>query len=513
MSIVAAVKHIKIRNSNYADAVTYLTMQHDEFTNKPVLDDQGNYIPRDEYLLEGINCDPYTFAEECESVNHSFGKNESRSEVKAHHYIVSFDPRDSIENGLTMERAQAIGMKIARENFPGHQAIVCTHPDGHNESGNIHVHIVINSLRKYAAAKEDYMTQPSDYLAGNKHRSTEAFLKHLKQNVMTICHDEGLYQIDLLSPARIRITDREYWARRKGQKVLDTDVRSAGSAQSFVFETQKDLLRKKISSVLTNSTSIDEFRNQLMELYGISFHESRGRISYDLPDRESPIRGRQLGTDFELEHILLVISTHCTLQKIDPSLRLVVDLKRNLKAMQSPAYAMKVKLTNLQQMAKTIAFLQENGIGSLEELSSLKTAAQEDYTAAHEALLKTDSRIRKVNILIRNYGQYLSNKQFYQDYLQAKNKQQIRSEYDSKLLLYEGARKVLKDEYGSSRFPALKTLTAEKQALQQERNRLYEEESIARRRLQEMNIIEKNVHAVLETPAPEAERNPTEKSL
>ena len=79
---MATVKHIKIRNSNYADAVNYLTMQHDEFTNKPILDDQGNYIPRDEYLLEGINCDPYTFAEECESVNHSFGKNEDWNACK-----------------------------------------------------------------------------------------------------------------------------------------------------------------------------------------------------------------------------------------------------------------------------------------------------------------------------------------------------------------------------------------------------------------------------------------------
>ena len=281
----------------------------------------------------------------------------------------------------------------------------------------------------------------------------------------------------------------------------------------FVFETQKDLLRKQISTVLASSESVDEFRTQLMELYGISYHESRGRISYDLPDRETPIRGRQLGADFEMDHILLVISTHNTLQKIDPSLRLVVDLKRNLKAMQNPAYARKVKLTNLQQMARTVAFLQENGIGSLEELSALQRAAQEDYNAAHEALLKTDSRVRKANILIRNYGQYLSHKQIYREYLQAKNKQQFRSEHESELLLYEGARKVLKDEYGSSRFPALKTLTVEKQALQQERNRLYEEESTARKRVQEVNIIERNVRVVLEIMASEPEREPNEKSL
>ena len=58
--------------------------------------------------------------------------------------IISFDPRDAADNGLTVDRAQALGLAYCKEHFPGHQAIICTHPDGHNHSGNIHVHIVIN---------------------------------------------------------------------------------------------------------------------------------------------------------------------------------------------------------------------------------------------------------------------------------------------------------------------------------------------------------------------------------
>ncbi len=46
-----------------------------------------------------------------------------------------------------MEKAQALGLNFCKENFSGHPAIVCTHPDGHNHSGNIHVHIVIGSVR------------------------------------------------------------------------------------------------------------------------------------------------------------------------------------------------------------------------------------------------------------------------------------------------------------------------------------------------------------------------------
>lgn len=66
--------------------------------------------------------------------------------VHAAHYIISHDPRDNADHDLTGERAQAIGLEYAKANFPGHQALVCTHTDGNNGTGNIHTHIIINSL-------------------------------------------------------------------------------------------------------------------------------------------------------------------------------------------------------------------------------------------------------------------------------------------------------------------------------------------------------------------------------
>ena len=64
-------------------------------------------------------------------------KTSGGEDVKSHHYIISFDPRDGPDNGLTVDRAQALGEQFCKEHFPGHQALVCTHPDGHNHSGNI----------------------------------------------------------------------------------------------------------------------------------------------------------------------------------------------------------------------------------------------------------------------------------------------------------------------------------------------------------------------------------------
>ena len=135
---MATIKHISSKNADYGAAEAYLTFEHDEFTMKPVLDEAGRLIPRRDFRLETLNCGEEDFALSCIRANMRYGKNNKREDIKSHHYIISFDPRDAADNGLTVDRAQALGLAYCKEHFPGHQAMVCTHPDGHNHSGNIH---------------------------------------------------------------------------------------------------------------------------------------------------------------------------------------------------------------------------------------------------------------------------------------------------------------------------------------------------------------------------------------
>ncbi|MEQ2411666.1 relaxase/mobilization nuclease domain-containing protein, partial [Blautia acetigignens] len=158
---MATLKHINSKNADYGAAEQYLLFEHDEFTMKPVLDESGRLIPREDYRLSTLNCGGEDFAIACMRANLRYGKNQRREDVKSHHYIISFDPRDAADNGLTVDQAQALGEKFCAEHFPGHQALVCTHPDGHNHSGNIHVHIVINSLRIYEVPLLPYMDRPA----------------------------------------------------------------------------------------------------------------------------------------------------------------------------------------------------------------------------------------------------------------------------------------------------------------------------------------------------------------
>jgi len=144
---MATLKHISSKNSDYTAIEAYLVYQHDAFTGKQLLDEQGRPKLRESYLLDTLECGDFSFATACLLANRKYGKNTQHGDIKSHQYIISFDPRDAADNGLTMEKAQALGLKFCEENFPGHPAIVCTHPDGHNHSGNIHVHIVIGSIR------------------------------------------------------------------------------------------------------------------------------------------------------------------------------------------------------------------------------------------------------------------------------------------------------------------------------------------------------------------------------
>ena len=279
---MATLKHINSKNADYGAAEQYLLFEHDEFTMKPVLDETGRLIPREDYRLSTLNCGGEDFAVACMRANLRYGKNQRREDVKSHHYIISFDPRDGPDNGLTVDRAQALGEKFCAEHFPGHQALVCTHPDGHNHSGNIHVHIVINSLRIEEVPFLPYMDRPADTKAGCKHRCTDAALRYFKSEVMEMCHREGLYQIDLLNGSKNRVTDREYWAQKKGQAALDKQnapmIAGGITPRQTKFETNKEKLRQTIRAALSAAASFEDFSSLLLR-EGVTVKESRGRLS------------------------------------------------------------------------------------------------------------------------------------------------------------------------------------------------------------------------------------------
>ena len=533
---MAVIKHIASKNADYGESERYLIFQHNEYTQKPILDDEGHMILRDEYYLDGLNCDPFTFASECQELNSYYHKNKNFNEIKSHHYIISFDPKDREECGLTGERAQQLGLTFAKKNFPGHQALVCTHTDGHNESGNIHVHIVINSLRKYDVPQEPYMEFDCDSKAGYKHHLSTAYLTHLKQDVMDMCQKEGLHQVDLLSPAERKITEKEYWAQRRGQETLDKlnqkMLEDGITPKETRYQTEKQFLRDAIDDAASTAKSPEEFAQILDKKYHIIFKISRNRYSYLHPGRKKYITGRNLGTRYEEDFLLQtfkenakslsdrkmkieepqVTATTKDLQTalspdasdipvpfifIKSDLRLVIDLQTCIKAQQSEAYAQKVKLSNLKQMAQTVAYIQEHGYNSLEDFHTALDQASDQTSATRKSLKDTEQQLKDVNEQIHFTGQYLAYKNVYADYRKSRNKDKFYEEHRAELSLYDTALRTLKEKSAGNKLPSMKALYAEKDRLIELRDTQREDFSNRRDYERELRTVSANIDIIL----------------
>ena len=531
---MATLKHINSKNADYGAAEQYLLFEHDEFTMKPVLDETGRLIPREDYRLSTLNCGGEDFAVACMRANLRYEKNQRREDVKSHHYIISFDPRDGPDNGLTVDRAQELGEQFCAEHFPGHQALVCTHPDGHNHSGNIHVHIVINSLRIEEVPFLPYMDRPADTKAGCKHRCTDAALRYFKSEVMEMCHREGLYQIDLLNGSKNRVTDREYWAQKKGQAALDKQnapmIAGGITPRQTKFETNKEKLRQTLRKALATAASFDEFSSLLLQ-EGVTVKESRGRLSYLTPDRTKPITARKLGDDFDRAAVFAVLEQNAARAAEAPArspdpprtikdrlqvaraeiaapkqdgVQRLVDIEQKMAEGKGRGYERWAKIHNLKQAAKTLSVYQQYGFTSPEQLEAAVDTAYQKMRQTSGELKALETKLQGKRELRQQVLAYAKTKPI-REGLKAQKSEKARAAYrqanESDFIIAEAAARYFK-AHGITKLPARKALQAEIEQLISEKDGLYNTYHEQKQRFKELQTVKRNIDQILRREEP-----------
>ena len=531
---MATLKHLGSKNADYGAAEQYLLFEHDEFTMKPVLDENGRLIPREDYRLSTLNCGGEDFAVACMRSNLRYEKNQRREDVKSHHYIISFDPRDGPDNGLTVDRAQALGEQFCKEHFPGHQALVCTHPDGHNHSGNIHVHIVINSLRIEEVPFLPYMDRPADTKAGCKHRCTDAALRYFKSEVMEMCHREGLYQIDLLNGSKNRVTDREYWAQKKGQAALDKQnapmIAGSITPRQTKFETNKEKLRQTLRKALATAASFDEFSSLLLQ-EGVTVKESRGRLSYLTPDRTKPITARKLGDDFDRAAVFAVLEQNAARAAEAPArspdpprtikdrlqvaraeiaapkqdgVQRLVDIEQKMAEGKGRGYERWAKIHNLKQAAKTLSVYQQYGFTSPEQLEAAVDTAYQKMRQTSGELKALETKLQGKRELRQQVLAYAKTKPI-REGLKAQKSEKARAAYrqanESDFIIAEAAARYFKAQ-GLTKLPGRKALQAEIEQLISEKDGLYNTYHEQKQRFRELQTVKRNIDQILRREEP-----------
>ena len=203
-------------------------------------------------------------------------------DVKAHHYIISFDPTDNI----TMEEALAFGKEWVSVFAPGHQAVIAAHPDGHHGSKNMHVHIVLNSVRKYAGKQEPWHYKPCEWKQGCKHRSTGKMMHYAKKWVMRKCLIQGYEQVDLLTKKH----RDDYWVEKR---LMNSNAKDGVGTTS-----NKELIRNTIDKLISAVKSFEQLVECLTHIYGWKIRVTEKTVTFTLPDMKRGIRGNKLGDGY-----------------------------------------------------------------------------------------------------------------------------------------------------------------------------------------------------------------------
>ena len=419
--------------------------------------------------------------------------------MKTHHYIISFDPKDAVENGLTMERAQALGLQFCKDNFPAHPAIVCTHPDGHNYSGNIHVHIVIGSVRTREVERKPYMQKPRDWREGMKHSSTAMTMRHLRVAVMEMCQDAKLYQIDLLSSKK-RVSEREYWMKRRGQMKLDREnaaLLAAGQQPTQTkFETAKEILRKQISDVLNVAMSFEDFSDRLLQQYGIAVKESRGQLSYLPSGRTKFIRAKHLGDKFDKAAVLSTLQANTErkpkVQFKQDTIGKLIDIQSRMTEDKGIGYKRWITKHNLKAMAQTLIFLEEKGLTDEVALDQRITELDTKFHESLAVVKDLEGRMKTNKELRYHVAAYASTKTIAQQLKTAKRPAAFEEQHRAELTAYRAAAAYFKAN-DLTKLPSPKKLEAEYAQLASEKAKFYEQYKEAKEELLKLKTAKQNV--------------------
>lgn len=313
---MAILKHISVKNRFYSSAVEYLTCQFDEYTNKPVLDEKGRIQERENYLIAGVNCDVDSFGAECIEVNRLYGKNNSVKDVKAHHYIISFEPNDPI----TMEQALEFGKQWLSVFAPGHQAVVAVHPDGHNGSQNMHVHMVVNSVRKYVGKQSRWHDKPCEWKQGCKHKSTGKMMFHAKKWVMEKCIRLGFGQVDLLAKKH---TDN-YWVEKR---LMNQNAKDGVGVTS-----NRELIRDTIDKLLPFMDSFEQLLECLQFMYSWKIRVTDKTVTFSTLEMKKGIRGNKLGEGYGKAELVERIAKVVAERNAEKEARRIAEEEARLKA-------------------------------------------------------------------------------------------------------------------------------------------------------------------------------------
>ena len=379
--------------------------------------------------------------------------------VIARHLIQSFDVGE-----VSPEVAHEIGKQFADEWLKGkYEYVIATHID----KGHCHNHIIFNAV---------------NFVDYHSYRSNKRTYRELRLLSDEICKEHGL---SVIPPSQNKGMDyKEYTEAKKGT-------------------SWKQKLKQTIDRLVITAKDYDEFL-KLMQEAGYEIKTGK-YVSFRAAGQERFTRAKTIGENYTEDRIKERIAGRNPrkrrIQTERKGISLIIDIQNSIKAQESKGYEHWAKINNLKEAAKTLNYLTENNLLQYADLEAKAEDIHSSYDRTGKELKDVEGRLREIQPLIKNIGNYQRLKPVYEAYQKAKDKTAFRAKHEAELVIFEAARSTLLAVQGDGKLPSLKALQAEQERLTEEQQRLYDERAKLKKEAKQIDTIKANVDSYLSPAA------------
>ena len=372
----------------------------------------------------------------------------------AHHLIQAFEPGE-----VTPEQAHEIGRRLADEVLGGkYEYVIATHID----KGHCHNHIIFCAV---------------DFAEHKKYISNRKSYGFIRRTNDRLCAENGL---SVVVPGA-----------QRGKHYAEWDAQRKGTSY-------KAKLKIAINRLIPLSADMDDL---LRRLEAEGYEIKRGKyISFRAPGQERFTRTKTLGEAYTEEAIAERIKGKVILKTPKPErggVSLLIDIENSIKAQQSAGYERWAKIENLKRAARTMVFLDKNGIAKYADLEQKITELQDAGEKTTAALKDAERRLSDLALLIKNMETYKELRPLYAEYRKSRDREKYLRGNESEIILFEAAAKALKAAGVSGKLPDIAKLKADYKRLTEEKDGLYSEYGKLKKRLREYDAVKQNIDSIL----------------